>query len=307
MSGLITCMFAQEPDSSSAETGNKNIVSVTTGDDNINVKAFDEDFVVVEEQDDTIKIKLGNKGLSVVDTDEGTHVEIIDLEDFEDHGWRPRRNRFRGHWAGFELGINNFADRYGKLAGSVPGTDLLDLNTGKSWNTNLNFLQYSLPMGPSIGWVTGMGFEWNDYFFDRNNVIGKDPATGRIIPLYPPTGTAYSKAKMSTSYLTVPLLLEFQFGQRKKGYLSVGAIGGLKVHSYILQKYNNNGDRERIKTKDDLNLSPLRAAGTVRVGYKCLKIFANVGLVPLFRENLGPAGAPDLYPVTVGLVLLNFR
>jgi hypothetical protein len=183
----------------------------------------------------------------------------------------------------------------------------MDLNTGKSWNTNINFLQYSLPMGSSLGWVTGMGFEWNDYYFDRNNVIGKDPATGRIIPVYPPNGAAYSKAKMSTTYLTVPLLLEFQFGQRKKGYLSVGAIGGLKLHSYILQKYNDSGNRERIKTKDDLNLSPLRAAGTVRVGYRCLKLFANVGLVPLFRENLGPAGAPDLYPVTVGLVLINFR
>jgi len=307
LAGLGISLVAQEPDSSTVTVGNKNIVTVTTEDDKVNVKVFEDDFVVVDERDDTVKIKIGNKGLSVVETDKGTHVEIIDMEDFEDHGWTKRKTRFRGHWAGYELGMNNFADRYGTLAGSIPVTDFMDLNTGKSWNANINFLQYSLPMGRSVGWVTGMGFEWNNYYFDRNNVIGKDPVTNRIIPLYPPVGAAYSKAKMNTTYLTVPLLLEFQFGERKKGFLSMGVVGGLKLHSNILQKYNDNGDRERIKTKNDLNLSPLRAAGTVRIGYKFIKLFANVGLVPLFRKNLGPVGAPDLYPVTVGLILMNFR
>jgi len=307
LSGLVSSLFAQEPDSSTVTVGNKNIVTVTTDDNNVNVKVFDDDFVVVDERDDTVKIKIGNKGLSVIETDKGTHVEIIDMEDFEDHGWKRRKERFRGHWAGYELGMNNFTDRYGKFAGSIPGTEYMDLNTGKSWNANINFLQYSLPMGSSVGWVTGMGFEWNNYYFDRNNVIGKDPATGRIIPIYPPAGAAYSKAKMNTTYFTVPLLLEFQFGHKKKGFLSMGVIGGLKLHSNILQKYNDNGNKERIKTKNDLNLSPLRAAGTVRVGYKFIKLFANVGLIPLFKDNLGPVGSPDLYPVTIGLIFFNIR
>jgi hypothetical protein len=183
----------------------------------------------------------------------------------------------------------------------------MDLNTGRSWNANLNIIQYSIPMSRSVGLLTGLSFEWNNYNFGNNNVIGKDAVTGRIVPLYLPDGVTYTKAKMNTTYLTVPLLLEFQFGHKHQGFMSFGVIGGLKIHSNIQEQYTYGGSKEKFKTKDDLNLSPLRAAGTFRIGYGVLKLFANVGLVPLFEENLGPAGAPDLYPISIGLILFNIN
>lgn len=303
----VVGLNAQKADSNKVSPKGKTLMTVTQDGDNVNVKVFDDTLVNVDEQDDTVRIKLGGKGINVVETDKGTHVEITDMDDEGDHIWKRRKDRFRGHWAGYELGINNFADINGHMAGSLPAAGFLDLNTGKSWNSNVNFMQYSLPMGSRVGWVTGMGVAWNNYTFDKNNVIGKDAVTDRIIPVYPPAGSINTKAKMNTTYLTVPLLFEMQFTEKKKAFISLGVIGELKLHSNTIQKYHNGSDRERIKTKDDFNLTPLRASGTVRVGYRFIRIFANVGLVPLFRENLGPVNAPDLYPFTVGLILTNFR
>ena len=43
----------------------------------------------------------------------------------------------------------------------------MNLNTGKSWNHNLNFLEYGFGLGTSyVGLVTGMGFEFSNYVFD---------------------------------------------------------------------------------------------------------------------------------------------
>jgi len=300
-------LMAQQADTVAVKEDTNNIVTVSEGTEGTTVKVLKNDFIVVDDKGDTVKVKLGNKGIKVIETGEGTHVEITDLEKDNETKHAEKEKKFKGHWVGYELGNNNFIDRNLTLAGSIPQTSFLDLNTGKSWNANLNIIQYSLPMSHHIGMVTGFGFEWNNYNFGGNNVIGKDSVTTRIIPLYPPNGVTYTKAKMNTTYMTVPVLMEFQFGHKHQGFISFGVIGGLKIHSNIQEKYNFGGSKEKFKTRDDLNLSPIRLAGTFRIGYGIVKLFANVGLVPLFGENLGPAGAPDLYPFTVGLILFNIR
>jgi hypothetical protein len=290
-------------DSTTVNVGKKNIVTVTEDDEKTNVRVFDDDVVIdVNDDEDTVKIKIGNKAISISDTKDGTHVEIIKMDDFDHHGWHKKEKKFTGHWAGFEVGLNDLLNDDFNLAGTDPDTRYLDLNTGKSWNFNLNFIQYSLPMSPGIGWVTGLGFEWNNYCFDNNNCIGKD-SVGNIIPTYPPEGITYTKTKLNTTYLTLPLLLEFQFGPENKGFVSFGAIGGLRLYSNTETKYYTNGEKEKNRVKSDFNLSPVRYALTVRAGYKFVKFYANYDMVPLFTENTGP----EVHPINVGLILCSFR
>ena len=296
-------VLSQEPDTTTVNVGKKNIVTVTEDDDKTDVRVLDDDVIVnVNENEDTVKIKIGNKAISISDTDEGTNIEIIKMEDFERHGWGKKDKKFTGHWAGFELGLNELLNEDFNFAGTNTETRYLDLNTGKSLNVNLNFIQYSLPMSPGSGWVTGLGIEWNNYCFDRNNCIGKD-SIGDIIPIYPPYGATYTKTKLNTTYLTLPLLLEFQFGHEKKGFVSFGAIGGLKLYSNTETKYYLDGVKEKNRVKDDFNLSPLRYALTIRAGYKFVKFYANYGMMPLFNENTGP----KIHPINVGLILCSFR
>jgi len=300
---FIHNVFSQEQDTTAIKVGKKNIVTVAEDDDKTDIRVLDDDVIVnVNEEEDTVKIKIGKKGVTIIETDKGTKVEIADLDDSNNHDWKTRKtSKFKGHWAGYELGMNNFLDRDFRFAGTKPENDFLDINTAKSWNTNINFIQYSLPMSRGSGWITGLGFEWNNYYFDMNNSIAKD-SVGNIGPVYPPDGIRYEKSKLNTTYLTLPLLLEFQFGQSKKGFVSFGVIGGLKLHSNTKTKYISGGSKERSKIKDDLNLSPLRYALTFRAGYKFIKVYANYGMVPVFKPDTGP----EIYPINVGLILFSF-
>lgn len=293
---------AQEDDTTRIGVGKKNIVTVTESDEGTSVNVKDN-AVIVDEKDDTVKVKLGNRAFSITEDNDEVNIEIIEEEDFEKHGWKKRPERFRGHWAGYAIGMNNFVDRDFNLAGATAETGFMDLNSGKSWEQNINFLQYSLPMGLHIGWVTGMGFKWNAYWFDRNNNITKDPLNDMIVPLDPPPGVVYDKSKLNTTFLTVPLLLELQFGQKGRGYFSAGVIGDLKLTSSTKIKYYENGSKQKERVKNDFNLSPLRYHLTARIGYRFIKLYATYSMVQLFRNNSGP----EIYPVTVGLTLINFR
>lgn len=289
-------------DTTKIGVGKKNILTVTDDDKGTNVNVKD-DFVIVDETDDTVKVKLGNKAISVTEDRNGTHIEIIQEEDFARHGWKKKSYRFKGHWAGFELGLNNLVDPGGQLAGTKPEHMFMDLNTGKSWEWNVNFLQYSIPTGKPLGFVTGMGFKWNNYWFNGNSNIMKDPTSGVIAPRYPDAGISYDKTKLNTLYLTIPLTFEVQFGHKHRGFVSVGVIGDMKLCSNTKLKWYDSGSRQREKSKSDFNLSPFRYHLTARAGYKFVKIFANYSMVPMFKKDLGP----ELYPVTIGLTLISFR
>jgi hypothetical protein len=295
-------VISQEPDTTSVNIGKKNIVTVAEDEEKTDVRVLDDDVVVNVNEDDTVRIKIGNKAVRITDTEGGTNIEIIKQEDFEKNGWSKKEKKFKGHWAGFELGLNDLLTPDFSFAGTVPETNYLDLSTGKSWNANINFIQYSLPMSSGIGWVTGLGYDRNTYYFDRNNSIGKD-SEGNIVPIYPPNDIVYDKSKLITNYLTLPLLLEFQFGPQKKGFLSLGVIGGLKLWSTAKTKYYDDGNKEKDKVSDDFNLSPLRYALTVRAGYKFVKFYANYGMMPLFTRNTGP----EVHTIDVGLILISFR
>ncbi len=107
----------EESDTTKVGVGKKNIVTVTEDHDGTEVIVQDE-FIIVDDRDDTVKIKLGNKAISITEDGGGTHIEIIEREDFHKHGWRKRPMKFKGHWSGFELGLNNLVDRNGHLAGT---------------------------------------------------------------------------------------------------------------------------------------------------------------------------------------------
>ena len=78
-------------------------------------------------------------------------------------------------------------------------------------------------------------------------------------------------------------------------------IGGLKIGSRTKQEYSIAGKEYEDKTKEDFNLSPYTYAVTARLGYKNINVFANYSMVSLFEKNKGP----ELYPLTIGISLLN--
>ncbi len=262
---------------------------VTLGEDQV---------LIVEENGDTVKVVLGARGISIVEGENGTEVKVLEMDDFPQKSYRHKRNRFRPHYAGLEVGLNNFVTSDFSMV--LPPEDrYMDLNTGKSWNWNINIIDYGFGLGTDkVGIVSGLGFEFINYNFDGQNSIRKDPDTGEIVEYVPDYVGNITKSKMNMTYLTAPLLLEFQIpAPHKRIYISAGVVGGLKLWSNTKMKYTVSGEKSKEKAKGDYNLSPLRWGLTARVGYRALGFYATYYMTPLFKTGLGP----ELYPFNIGL------
>ena len=181
----------------------------------------------------------------------------------------------------------------------------MDLNTGKSWNMNVNFAQYSINLiNDKFGIVTGLGLEWNYYRFDNKNSILEDPTNGKVIErnlaIERPSWDIL-ESKLSTTYATLPLLLEFHSSsyQHSGVIFSAGVIGGLKLGSNtkIVYKENDNKNKERVR--DDYNLAPFRYGVHARLGVGDWMVFGTYYFTSIFESDKGP----ELYPISVGFAL----
>ena len=310
---LIACvfslqLFAQEGDTIPAveeapkgDTVNvMNRVEVIETPETTRVTVGQNEVVIVEESGDTVRVKLGNRGVSIVEGPEGTEIKILDMDDFptSSHRHKTKKKRFRPHYAGIELGVANYLTPDNSLT-LPPEDSYMDLNTGRSYNFGINFIDVGVGLGTDkIGLVSGMGFEFTNYNFNGQNSIRKDPVTGVIGEYVPDYAGNITKSKMTMWYLNVPLLIEFQIpAGRKRVNLSMGVIGGLKLCSRTKMKYTQSGSKSKEVARGDYNLYPWRWATTVRAGYGFMHLYATYYPTSLFKKDLGP----ELYPLNVGL------
>jgi hypothetical protein len=264
---------------------------------------------------DTTRIDLGDKELQITDgpsKDEKDiklrnkhHQDDESDNDGDKKTWKS--GGFKGHWAGLELGLNNYLNKDYAMSLSTED-EFMSLNTSRSIDVNVNFVQHSFGIiGNCVGMVTGMGFEFYNYFFEHNNSVYTDD-NGIIRNkdyslLVPPLNL--DKTKLTITYLTVPLLLEFQFPGNLKNSnrlrISVGVIGGLKLGSHTKVVYRVNGDKKKDKDHGDFNINAFRYGFTARVGYKNLNLFTDFYPVSLFEKDKGPI----LYPFSVGVAFVG--
>lgn len=277
----------------------------------------------VDKSGDTTRIRLGKKGIVIVEKDGKTTVHIDkadeDVKDHEYYGdhkeynnehddWdfkKKTSNKFKPHFAGLELNLNNYLSRSNSL--NLPqNAQFMELNTGKSIGVRLNFMEFDIPINSRMGFVTGVGLEFNSYYFssDSNNIKKEN---GRIVAKIKPAGSSpYEKNKLKDTYLNIPLFYEVQFplgNANRPLYFSIGVIGGIKISSSTKEYYNLQGEGDKkIKVKDDYYLSPFRYGVQAKLGFRMIHLVGTYFMSPLFQENKGP----ELYPFDIGLVLLNF-
>ncbi|MBN2215703.1 MAG: outer membrane beta-barrel protein [Bacteroidales bacterium] len=292
-------MFAQKNDTTiiTGEVEDTSFVIVSDDDEGV---AIDMEEVIKEEKRDTTRFKLGDKNIAIIEDDEGTNVEIRDAEKKDDEEKEaPKKKKFKGHWSGVEIGLNNFFDSDFSMSRS-PDAGYMDLNTGRSWNCNLNIHQMSFGLvGNRFGLVTGLGFEFNNYQFDGDNSIQE---VNGVIQMQDLSAFSLTKSKLTTTFLNIPVLLEVQIGPQKRSkriHISGGIIGGLKLGSHTKYVYRDEGRKEKVKNRDDFNINPLRYGFTLRTGYRQVELYANYYPVPFFEKDKGP----ELYPFNVGLSL----
>ncbi len=300
---IISQGFSQ---ASSTDKKGDNQVAAVADSNSITKVVVGQDRLAYVDKGDEINVRVGNRGLSILESLEGKlpklEVEKYDndnpliCEDNDDNkdSKEHRRSHFKGHWAGIEVGFNNYVtDNYNF---SLPaGIEYMSLNSGKAVNFNLNFSQLSIGLGRHIGFVTGLGLNWNNYVFDGNNNIIKDSG-GNIIN--DPYTEPLKKSKLATLYLDLPFLFEIQIPtDHHRINIAAGPIGAVKISSHSKVVFENG---DKAKSDGDYSLNMLRYGVTARIGYQNLEIYGTYYMTPLFRQGKGPGGV-DLFPFEIGL------
>ncbi|MFC2086367.1 outer membrane beta-barrel protein [Bacteroidota bacterium] len=319
--GLIN--FAQVADSLDVQKNDTAIVKkdkdktikITYGDKellnlNINADEFDMSDFDESKKGDTTRLRVGKKNIIIIEDNDNKDYSNFDDKENKDYSYfdnedededDDKSKKIKAHWSGVALGMNNYLNSDLKLA--LPeGGEFMELNTNKSVELSLNFAEKAFPIFKNkLCLVTGMGIKWNNYHFDRNiklntetNFLSADSIASDSV--------TYTKNRLGTTFLTVPVLLDYRFNvgkEHKTLYFAAGVIGGLKLGSNFKQKHSTDRTETKYKEKEDYNISPYTLGVTARIGYESVNLFANYNLTPLFEKDKGPV----LNPFTVGISL----
>lgn len=264
-----------------------------------------KDLFNYQKRDSSVNIRFKEKGLRILESLEGIKVDVekydepvrpdrYSREEEKSKSWQGRH--FRGHWAGFEAGFNNYM--FNKSMILPDEIAYMDLNTSASNCFNFNISQVNIGITRRIGFVSGLGLNLNNYRFENNNNIAIGP-DGIITEMIPESQIPVKKSRFSTLYLTAPILLEFQIpaGYSHSLNISGGFIGGLKLNAWTKIIYE---DGEKTKVNGDYNLNLLRGGVTARAGYGNLQVFGTYYFTPWFQNLKGPEGLnPE--PFEIGL------
>lgn len=261
------------------------------------------DLLVVEDGKGEVKVRIANRGLSILESLEGPRftfdkdIRENDRTQYYREEDRTRRaRRFKGHWSGVEFGFNNY--NYVRSMDLPEDINYMSLRSSKSTCFNINFSQISIGIFRHFGIVTGLGLNWNNYVFaGNNNIIAGN--FGVIEELIPNDNVSLKKSKFTTLYLNSPAMLELQLPAGEGHSLNIGAgvIGGILVGSHTKMSFE---DGRKLKSYRDLSMNLLRGGLTARVGYENFMIYGSYYLTPWFKEGKGP-GFYNLEPIEIGL------
>jgi len=290
------------------------IIKTTESADSSSISFIESKIIIKDSNKSTDPIVIGPYKIYL----EGPDKKITMLSKHE-------KNRFDGHWGGVEIGINGY--NTSDFNTDYPqGYEFLDLYFPKSIAFYLNLLELNVPLAKNQKWgmLSGLGFEWHNYRFANDVWLGMDDGAlqGHYFG-----GTPIRKTKLMVSYMTVPLIFEFQTNNKSNVnsfHVGLGVVGGLRIGSHTKVKFEDKtasyyltdalnapapapenyltSSKRKMKNHDDFYLNPLKLDATVRVGWSYLNLFATYSLTPMFRENR----APELYPWTVGITLLGW-
>lgn len=244
---------------------------------------------------DTIKI-----GGMVIIREKGSEP---DKEDKGKGGFRITTRKHRDkpsnistNWWILDLGFSNWVDNtnYAGAAAQAfaPGIteDWMKLRAGKSRNVNFWFFMQRINMiKHAVNLKYGVGLELNNYHFDDTKVkFAKNPTQ---ISLDPALEDA-KKNKLAADYLTIPMMLNFNFTpKRNKAYgFSAGVSAGYLYSAR--QKTKMDGDIKKTKSDFDLERWKLSYVGELLLGP--VKLYGSYAFKNMWEKGL------DQTPYTVG-------
>ncbi len=202
-------------------------------------------------------------------------------------------------WAGLDFGVCGYLS--GDNSITLPqGFESMELNYGKSYVFGWNIWQKNIHVyRNNVNIVTGIGLTWYHYNF-------KKPVTllpNQAFATFRNDSFNYSKNRLNTCYINVPLMLEFNTNNNdadRSFHIGAGMQVGYNVfNNKIKQKYELDGRTYKNTVKNNYNVNPFRFDALARIGFGDYTIFGSYNLTTLFENGKGPR----VYPFTAGLHL----
>lgn len=250
---------------------------------------------------------------------EGKHKKGKELTIIDNKPEVPRKKRnISTNWGILDLGFNNFNDQtnYGN-AGSYlvnrPGYPTLGKNdfkpiTEKSINVNVwIFMQRLNLVKHYVNLKYGLGFEFNNYRYKSPisyKESGPDPYTNMPQvsngPFIFRDSISFSKNKLATDYITVPVMLNVVSnpGKKNKGLsLSLGVSTGYLIAQRNKQK---SSERGKLKNKGDYGLEKFKFSYIAEIGLGPVRLYGSYTPNSIYEKGL------DMRPYTVGFRFSNW-
>jgi hypothetical protein len=212
--------------------------------------------------------------------DEGTSVEIKKRKDY-------KKSNVSTNWLIVDLGFSNVNDQTNYAAPATqaffPGgtKEQLDLRNGRSINVNVwFFMQRVNIIKHVVNLKYGLGVEMNNYSFEKSVRYNTEPVTNITID-----NIKYRKNKLAADYLTVPVMLDFNFApKRKKGFgFSAGVSAGYLYAARQKMKSEQNGKE---KVRSDFNLEPWKLSAIGELNLGAVRLYGSYALNDLHKNGL---------------------
>jgi len=207
------------------------------------------------------------------------------------------------NWVIVDLGFSNYSDKtnYAGAAAQAfaPGSndDWFSLRYGKSVNVNIwVFMQRRNLFEHVVNLKYGAGLELNNYRYDEPVLYDKGTNTFTM-----DATRHYRKNKLALDYLTVPLMLNFNFTPNKEYNKSFGFSAGISA-GYLYssrQKVITHEDGKQ-KTHDDFELNPFKISYVGEIQLGPLKLYGSLATKNMFKKGL------DQTPYNFGIRLSNW-
>jgi len=218
------------------------------------------------------------------DDDDDVNIEIKKRKEY-------KKSNVSTNWLILDLGFSNVNDltNYSSAATqqfmqNVNGganENALSLRNGKSINVNIWFFMQRVNLIKHVvNLKYGLGLELNNYRYEKNiRYDANNP--NRMYS----DSISFSKNKLAADYITMPVMLNFNFApKRKKTYgISAGVSAG---YLYASRQKLKSDLRGKEKIKNDFNLEPWKISAIGEVNLGVVNLYGSYALNNLHKNGL---------------------
>ena len=252
-----------------------------------------------KETNDTIRIG----GMIIIKKPGNNNNEIITGEKTTRIPSRKRTpQNLTTNWWVIDMGFSGFNDKtdYASTEAQAfaPGSteDWFDIKSGKSRNVNIWFLMQRLNLiNHVVNLKYGIGLELNNYFFDDVSIrFQKNPT----LVVQDPNIKDAKKNKLAADYLTVPLMINFNFTpERRNGFgFSAGVSAG---YLYSARQKVKIGD-DKFKVHNDFDLEDWKLSYISEINLGLVKLYGSYAFQSMWEKGL------DHTPFNAGIRFSNW-